>query len=103
MSIAASPLIVQRSDCVTSRSLMDLIDPVDFLRLLDRLDIHDVDHDGLIARAHEHAFDGLAQIGVDLLMRHIGRHEDEVAGSRPPPRTEVARPSASVRDVSRRR
>ena len=60
---------------------MDRIYPVDLLRLLDRLGVGDVDYDGFTIRADEHAFERLTRIGVDLLMRHVGRYEEEVAGT----------------------
>ena len=46
--------------------------------LLDRLDV-EVDHDRLAAAAHQHAFQRLVGGGVDLLVRHVRRHVDEVA------------------------
>src|SRR6185312_11197629 len=32
-------------------------------------------------RAHEHAFERLVGAGIDLLMRHVRRHIDEIAGA----------------------
>src|SRR5262245_3734186 len=61
-------------------ALMDRVDPWHLLRLLDRLDV-EVDHHGLIVAAHQHAFERLVRAGIDLLMRHIRRYEDEVAGA----------------------
>src|SRR5262245_21361471 len=56
------------------------IDPQHRLRLLDRLDV-EIDRDRLAVAAHQHAFQYLVAAGIDLLMRHIGRHEDEIAGA----------------------
>src|SRR5690349_17479414 len=52
------------------------IDPQHRLRLLDRLDV-EIDGDGLAVAAHQHAFQHFVAAGVDLLVRHVGRHEDE--------------------------
>ena len=38
-------------------------------------------HHGLVVAAYQHALQRLVGAGVDLLMRHVGRHEDEVAGA----------------------
>ena len=43
-----------------------------------QVEVHD---DRLLAAAHEHARQRLAGVGVDLLVGHVGRHEDEVAGA----------------------
>ena len=61
------------------RVLVDRVDPVDLLRLFDRVHISNVHHNSLVIAAHENAFEGLVRAGVDLLMRHEGRHIDEVA------------------------
>src|SRR6476660_6180554 len=58
---------------------MDRIDPEHGLGLLDRLDV-EIDRDRLAVTAHQHAFQHLVAAGVDLLMRHVRRHEDEIAG-----------------------
>ncbi|GJE46202.1 hypothetical protein AEGHOMDF_5402 [Methylobacterium soli] len=55
---------------------------MDGLGPLHRLDIGQVDDDRLVVRAHQHAMQGLVRRGIDLLMRHEGGHEDEVAGAR---------------------
>jgi hypothetical protein len=57
------------------------VDPVNLLRLLNRVHIGDVHHDGFVVAAHQHAFEGLVGTGVDLLMGDKGRHIDEVSGS----------------------
>src|SRR5690242_20343322 len=62
------------------RMAMHGIDPEHRLRLLDRLDI-EIDGHRLSVGAHQHAFQDLVRTGIDLLVRHIGRHEDEVAGA----------------------
>lgn len=54
------------------RVLVDRVDPVNLLRLFDRIHIGDVHNDGLIIAAHENAFEGLIRTSVDLLMRHEG-------------------------------
>src|SRR5262249_13453128 len=38
----------------------------------------EVDDDGLVVAAHQYAFERLVRARVDLLVRHVGRHEDEV-------------------------
>ena len=55
---------------------------IDLLGRLDRIDVGDVDHHRLVVGAHQHAFQRLRGVGVDLLMRHERRHEDEIAGTR---------------------
>src|SRR6516225_7363055 len=40
-----------------------------------------IDDDGLLARAHQYAFERLVAARIDLLVRHIGRHVDEIAGA----------------------
>src|SRR6266542_205488 len=62
-----------------SAVLVDRVDPANFFGFFDRLDI-EVDDDGLVVAAHKHAFQGLIGRGVDFLVRHIGRDEDEIAG-----------------------
>ncbi len=66
------------SPCSVSGMLVDRIDPGDRFRLLHRLDV-EIDHHRLVVGAHQNAFERRVGGGVDLLMRHIGRHEDEVA------------------------
>src|SRR5262245_22177422 len=56
------------------------IDPQHRLRLLYRFDI-EIDRDRLAVAAHQDAFQDLVAAGVDLLMRHVRRHEDEIAGA----------------------
>src|SRR6266851_1498606 len=66
---------------VLMRMGVDRIDPVDGLRLLDRGDV-EIDDDRFLVAAHEDAFERLRGAGVDLLMRHVRRHVDEIARSR---------------------
>src|SRR5215218_7906581 len=54
------------------------LDPANLFRLFDRLDL-EVDYDRLVVAAHQHAFEGFITRRVALLVRHIGRYEDEVA------------------------
>src|SRR5262249_15205499 len=56
---------------------VDRVDPRNVLRLLGRLNV-EVDDDGLVVAAHQHAFERLVRARVDLLVRHVRRHEDEV-------------------------
>ena len=56
------------------------IDPQHRLRLFHRLDV-EIDRDRLAVAAHQHAFQHLVAAGVDFLVRHVGRHEDEIAGA----------------------
>src|SRR5215468_8606989 len=58
-------------------SLMDRVDPGHLFRLFDRLDV-EIDHHGLVVAAHQHAFERLVRAGIDLLVRHVWRHEDEI-------------------------
>ena len=57
------------------------VDPGDGFGLLDRLDV-EVHRDRLAVGAHQHAFERLVLRRVDLLVRHVGRHVDEVARPR---------------------
>ena len=59
--------------------LVDRVHPVDGLGLLHRLDVQ-VDHDGFVVAAHQNAFQRFVGAGIDLLVRHVRRHEDEVTG-----------------------
>lgn len=61
------------------RALVDRIDPIDRLRLLDWIDIADIDDDGLVIGPNQHAFEHIVRIGVYLLMRDIGRHKYKIA------------------------
>ena len=54
--------------------LVDRVDPGDVFRLLDRFDV-EIDHDRLVVAAHQHAFERLVLARVDLLMRHVRRHD----------------------------
>src|ERR1051325_1993727 len=61
-----------------SSMAVDWVYPANLFWFFDRLDL-EVDDDRLVVAAHQHAFEGFIARGVDLLVRHIGRHEDEVA------------------------
>src|SRR6185312_5152956 len=65
----------------TSLAFMDRVDPGDVFRPLRRLDVEIDDH-GFIVGAHQHAFEHLVATGIDLLVRHVRRHVDEIAGPR---------------------
>jgi hypothetical protein len=58
---------------------MDGIDPINLLWILDRINIRDVDDDSLIVGADEDTLKNIVGVSVDFLMRHIGRHKDEIA------------------------
>src|SRR3954451_18806917 len=61
-----------------SSMAMDRVDPANLFRFFDRLDL-EVDDDRLVVAAPQHAFEGFITRRVDLLVRHIGWHEDDVA------------------------
>src|SRR5690606_37760825 len=58
--------------------LVNRVDPVDLLRVLDRVDVGDIDNDSLVVGANEHAFERLIGTSVDFLMGNKGRYIDEV-------------------------
>src|SRR4051794_8095200 len=53
--------------------------PQHCFRFLDRLDI-EIDRNRLAIAAHQHAFEHLVTAGVNLLVRHVGRDENKIAG-----------------------
>jgi len=59
---------------------MDRVLPEDIFRLFHRLDI-EIDDDRFLSGADQHAFQRLVATGIDFLMRHEWRHEDEIAGA----------------------
>lgn len=59
---------------------MDRIDLAHRLRFLRRLDV-EIDHHRLAVAADHDAFEQFVAAGVELLVRHIGRHKDEIAGT----------------------
>src|SRR5262245_18700562 len=59
-------------------TFVDWIDPGHRLGLLDAVDI-EIDHHRFVIAAHQHAFEWFVRAGVDLLVRHERRHEDEIA------------------------
>jgi hypothetical protein len=56
------------------------VNPAHLFRRLDRLN-GQIDHDGLLTAAHDHAAQLLLWACVDLLMRHERWHIDKVARS----------------------
>lgn len=61
--------------------LVNRIGPVNLFWLFDGVDIGDIDHDGLIVRAHEYAFEGFVWACIDLLMRNKRRNVDKIPRS----------------------
>ena len=59
--------------------LMRRIHPPHTLGFLHHLQIREVDRDGLAITAHQHTLQLLVLQRIDLLVRHIRRHEDEIA------------------------
>jgi hypothetical protein len=61
---------------------MEVVDPGDLLR--PRFDVGQVqvDDDGVLPAAHDHARQRLVRARVDLLVRRVGRDVDEIAGPR---------------------
>src|SRR4051812_33369947 len=70
-----------RQKSLLPRVAVHRIDPQHRLRLFHRIDLQ-IDRDRLAVAAHQHAFQRLVATGVDFLMRHIGRNENEIAGIR---------------------
>ena len=62
------------------RLTMDRVLPEDFFRFFHRFDIQ-IDNDRFLPGANENTFQRFIAAGIDLLMRHVGRHEDEIAGA----------------------
>src|SRR4051812_25142471 len=79
-SVASHPARSWAALLLLVRIAVNGIDPQHGLGLLDRLDV-EVDRDRLAVAAHQHAFQHLVRAGVDLLMRHVGRDENEIAGA----------------------
>ena len=59
---------------------MHIVDPTHFFGRLDRRNL-EVHHDGFLAASHKDTFERLISVGVDLLVRNLGRDIDEVAGA----------------------
>ncbi len=57
---------------------MHRIDPAAVRRRLRTFDIEIYDN-GILPAANHHRFHGVVRIGIDLLMRKVGRNEHEVA------------------------
>src|ERR1700678_4105440 len=60
---------------------MDRIDPENRRGLFEGLDI-EIDRDGFTVAAHEHALKLVGRARVDLLMRNVRRHVDEISRPR---------------------
>ncbi|KAK5561408.1 hypothetical protein LTR46_000213 [Exophiala xenobiotica] len=58
---------------------MSRINPFHALRVFDRHYIRQIHRNRLAVTPHEHTLQLLVLQGVDLLVRHVGRHVDEVA------------------------
>src|SRR5689334_22808695 len=61
------------------RIAMNRIDPQHRFRLFDRLDI-EIDCDRLAIAADQNAFQYFVAASVDLLMRHVRRYKNKIAG-----------------------
>src|ERR1700758_185410 len=59
---------------------MNRVDPADLFRALDRLNV-EIDDDRLVVAADHDAIERFVAGGIDLLVRHIRRHKDEIAGT----------------------
>ena len=59
---------------------MDRVFPENLFRFFDRFDV-EINDNRLLAGADENTFQRFVPAGIDFLMRHIGRHEDEIAGA----------------------
>lgn len=55
------------------------IDPLDSFRHLNRLNIRQIDRNRLVVTPDQYTLQRLIFISIDLLMRHIRRHKDEIA------------------------
>ena len=55
------------------------IDPLDSFRHLNRLNIRQIDRNRLIFTPHKNTLQSLILISIDLLVRHLRRHKDEIA------------------------
>jgi len=54
------------------------INPPHTLRPLSRHQVRQIHRDSLAITAHEHTLQHLVRLRIDLLMRHIRRHKDEI-------------------------
>jgi len=67
-------------DATNSYSMsMCRIDPLDSFRHLNRLNIRQIDRNRLVVTPDQYTLQRLIFISIDLLMRHIRRHKDEIA------------------------
>lgn len=55
------------------------IDPLHSFGHLHRFDIGQVDSNGLIITSHQNTLQRLVLISIDLLMRYVRRHKDEIS------------------------
>ena len=69
------------------------VDPVDFLDPLGCLDA-EIDHHRLVVAAYQDALERRVAQRIDFLVRHVGRHENEIAGVGLGDELEPRRPSA---------
>src|ERR1700722_128170 len=58
---------------------MQVVDPLDRFRIGFNAGQVEIDHDWLLAAAHQYAGQRRLVAGVDLLVRDKGRHVDEIA------------------------
>src|SRR5512147_2059164 len=61
---------------------MDVVHPMNFLRIRFHIGQVEIHHDGLLPAATQHARERFDIARVDLLMRNVRRNEDEVARTR---------------------
>ena len=93
MALARSKEAAYLPGCAAPRPTIDaalmsagpLVDRIHRIRVrpFHRSDV-EIDHHGLLIAAYQNAFQRLIIAGIDLLVRHVGRHEDEIAGWPPP-------------------
>lgn len=57
---------------------MNRVDPINLFRLLYRIDIGNIDNDGLVVGSHKDAFQNAVRVCIYLLMWHERRNENEV-------------------------
>jgi len=61
-------------------SFVQVVDPSDELRRFHALDL-EVEYEALLAATRQHALQLQVGARIDLLMRNVGRHVDEITGS----------------------
>lgn len=57
------------------------INPVDFLWIFYWIDVRDVHYDRFVVGSNQNAFQHIVGIGINFLMRNIGRNENKIAWS----------------------